>query len=344
MFEGQNHYVIIGNGVAGNEAAKYLREHDSDSRITIITAGRLLFYNRYELPRIFHEDCDWRDFLVNPPEYYEKNRIIVRRNSLVNTVDSARKTLTLDHKEEISYDALLVASGGRNYLPEHLTDSAHLFDNFQTFRAAQKVRDTLPKGGKVVMLGGDMIGLDLARNLVVNNYQVTVLASEQTFWPHVLQNSERTKFLEALEHMGIEVIDGLAVERVEEGGRGMSARKIKLGDGREIFADIVMSFYGLTPSVEFMLGSGVDIERGLLVNTHLQTTDKSIWAAGDVCQIWSSEENRYRFYYGWKNVKMMGEIAAKNMTGEDITIKTIPDENIFLNKKNEIDSPYWEYE
>ncbi len=138
------HYVIIGNGVAGNEAAHHLRERDPNSRITIVTAGRLLFYNRYQLPRMFHDTCDWRDFLVHPPEYYDDNRIVVRRNSLVTYVDAARKTLMLAHKEELSYDALLVASGGSAYLPAELADSAHLLDSFHTYRDACKVRDRGP--------------------------------------------------------------------------------------------------------------------------------------------------------------------------------------------------------
>ena len=93
-------------------------------------------------------------------------------------------------------------------------------------------------------------------------------------------------------------------------------------DGRELAGDVVMPFYGLIPSLEFMVGSGVDIERGLLVNPELRTTDPHIWAAGDVCQIWSAEDNAYRFYYGWKNVKAMGELAARNMTGAEEPFQT----------------------
>ncbi|MCB1830267.1 MAG: FAD-dependent oxidoreductase, partial [Gammaproteobacteria bacterium] len=151
------HYVIIGNGVAGNEAAYFLRQRDPESRITIITAGRLLFYSRYELPRLFHESCDWRDFLVNPVEYYVNNRINVRRNSFVTHVDAQRRTLSLAHKEDITYSQLLVASGGASYLPAELDEFAPLLNGFNLYSAACKVRDILPKQGKVVMLGGDVL-------------------------------------------------------------------------------------------------------------------------------------------------------------------------------------------
>jgi NAD(P)H-nitrite reductase large subunit len=338
------HYVIIGNGVAGNEAAHQLRQRDPNSRITIVSAGRLLFYNRYQLPRMFHDECDWRDFLVHAPEYYDDNRIVVRRNSPVTTVDAARKMLMLAHKEEVQYDKLLVASGGSAYLPEELADSAHLLDRFLTYRDACKMRDTLPKGGKVIMLGGDVLGLDLARNLVDEGYGVTVVTSEQTFWPHRVDKKERPKFIDALRQMGMEIIEDARVARVEEGVKGMSARRVLFADGREIFADVVMPFYGLVPAADFMVGSGVDMERGLLVKPDLRTTDASIWAAGDVCQIWSGEENRYRFYYGWKNIKRMGEIAGRNMTGDDAAIETFSDDALYIDKKGRIGTPYWEYD
>lgn len=142
------HYVIIGNGVAGNEAAFHLRQRDPESRITIITAGRLLFYSRYELPRLFHENCDWRDFLVHPVEYYVDNRINVRRNSFVTHVDADRKKLMLAHKEEIHYSQLLVASGGASYLPAELDEFAPLLNGFNLYSSACKVRDILPRRGR----------------------------------------------------------------------------------------------------------------------------------------------------------------------------------------------------
>ena len=80
------------------------------------------------------------------------------------------------------------------------------------------------------------------------------------------------------------------------------------------------------------------------MNTNLRTTDENIWAAGDVCQIWSAEENQYRFYYGWKNVKKMGEITARNMTGDDVVWKTTSDEQLFIDEKGHVVSPYWQHD
>ena len=82
----------------------------------------------------------------------------------------------------------------------------------------------------------------------------------------------------------------------------------------------------------------------LLVNPQLRTANEHIWAAGDVCQIWSPEENHYRFYYGWKNVKMMGRIAAVNMTGGNEAVSTFKEDKLMINNQGELDSTLWEYD
>jgi len=339
------HYVIIGNGAAGNEAAWHLRHRDPDSRITLITAGKLLFLNRYELPRVFEGVDDWRDYLVYPPGYYTEQGITVRRNTWVDHVEPAQRQLELRHKETVSFDKLLVTSGGGGYLPEALREYRHLLHDFSTFRDAVRMREALPKnGGEVLLLGGDMRGLDLARHLVKNGHKVTVVASDHLFWPHEIPSEEKPAYIGALKHMGLEVITDREPVSIEQGPKGMQARRVIFDDGEELHGDVVTAFYGLMPALGFMLGTGVDIERGLLVNPQLRTANENIWAAGDVCQIWSPEENRYRFYYGWKNVKMMGRIAAINMTGGEEAVSTFREDKLFISEQGEIDSPFWEYD
>ena len=339
------HYVIIGNGAAGHEAAYQLRQRDPDSRITLVTAGKLLFLNRYEFPKVLDGVDDWREFLVDPPEYYDEQRIIVRRNSWVISVNTQRQVLELRHKEPVSYDKLLVASGGGGYLPEYLREYRSLLHDFNTFKNAMQVRTDLPSsGGKIVLLGCDIKGLDLARTLVKYHHEVVVVATEQLFWPHEVATEELDQYIAALEHMGMQVLRGHKVTKIEAGLEGMRARRVVFDDGSEIHGDIVMGFYGLMPNLKFMVGAGVDIARGLLVNPQLRTVNDNIWGAGDVCQIWSPEENQYRFYYGWKSVKMMGRIAAINMTGGHETVSTFEENKLFINDKGEIDSTYWGYD
>ena len=215
------HYVIIGVGIAGNQAAGTLRERDPDCRITIITMASLPYYNRYDLPRVFRGCSEWRELIVHPPAYYERERIILRRNNRVVNVDGRGRSISFAHNEDIHYDRLLVCSGGRSHLPEGLSEYKRLMNGFTNFETAITVSKLLPPGGRVVMLGGDMIGLDLARTLVDTGYQVTLVVSLYTFWPHRVDAKERAKCLEALERMGIELFD--APPSGARGGRRQGA-------------------------------------------------------------------------------------------------------------------------
>ena len=338
------HHVIIGNGITGSRAAEVLRERDPSARITIVTGDALLFYNRYDLPDVFEGKHDWVDYLVYPPVFYEDHQITVRRKTLVTEVNTRNRQLMLSHREPLSYDNLLIATGGVGYIPARLLDMVELMHSFGNIRSAMNVYEALPSGGTVVILGGDVVGLDLARRLAGNGYRVILIAGERTCWPHDVDPQRWPEYRAGLEKLGLEVIDQVQAVKIEKGTKTGARRKVTLDDGRKVQGDVVMPFYGLVPSVDFVSQAGIDIERGILVDTQLKTGRDDIWAAGDVCQIWSQEHNDYRFYHGWKNVKTMGEVAACNMTGEQIAFSSMVDEDLHLTGKGTLHSPYWEHD
>jgi len=335
------HHVIIGGGSAGYGAAMALRARDALCRISMITMDHLPFYNRYDLPRVFRGCHDWRDLLAVAPAQYDVLNIQLRRASRVIDVRGADRTVTLSHQETLHYDRLLVCTGGRAYLPENLGESAGLINGFGSFEAAMRVWQALPGCGTVIMIGGDMIGIDLALTLLDTGYHVTLIANPQTFWPHVVAPEKRQALLAALAATGVTVIDGNRPVGVAAGPAGKAARTVTLEDGAEITGDVVMAFCGIVPSVEFMLGAGIDIERGILVDPHLHTTDENIWAAGDVCQIWNDKAKTYNFYHGWNNVRIMGELAARNMSGADEVFDVNVEDRIEIDAQGQLRSTFW---
>ncbi|MBL8481276.1 MAG: FAD-dependent oxidoreductase [Rhodocyclaceae bacterium] len=340
------HHVIIGSGVAGNQAAETLRRRDPDSRVTMITLSKLPFFNRYDLPRVFHGERDWRKLIVFAPEYYLDHGIGLRRATRVTGVDGARRTLALAHNETVHFDTLLVASGASPYIPAELAEYRPLMHGFASFQDAVAAADALPPGGHAVLMGGDTTGLDLGRTLLATGYRVSVVADQHLLWPHEVTAALRPRYFDALRGMGFTVIDAEPrgqMSAVRAAGAGRPARTLVFNDGSEIGADIVMPFFGIAPAIDYMLGSGADIERGLLVQPDLRTTNEAIYAAGDVCQIWSDADKRYRFYHGWKNVRAMGELAALNVTGAGLPWVPSQDESLQLCADGRLHSPFWEY-
>lgn len=338
---GAPHHVIIGSGSAGFGAACTLREGDADCRITLITMDGLPFYHRFDLPQIFRGTHDWRDLLEVPPAHYEQNRITLRRRTRVVDVNGSAQTVELAHRESLAYDRLLVCAGGRGYLPENLAPYAEHFHGFGSFEAAMTLYRDLPAGGTAIMIGGDMIGIDLALTLLDTGYRVILIVTAQTFWPHEVAEADRAPLFAALRARGAEVIEDRRAVAVARRVNGRTSCTVTFDNGDDVSGDVVMSFCGLVSSVEFMLGADVDIERGLLVDPELRTSNPSIWAAGDVCQIWNDAHKSYEFHHGWKNVRMMGELAARNMLGAHEIFTLAAEDRIGVGDDGNIELTFW---
>ena len=335
------HHVIIGSGSAGFGAAKTLRAADQNCRVTMITMDSLPFYHRYDLPQIFRGRQDWRDLLDVPPSKYDELDIKLRRRTHVVDVEGSSQLISLSHQETVAYDRLLVCAGGRSYLPENLTNHTDLIHGFGSFEAAMRIYKDLPKGGTAIIIGGDMVGIDLALTLLDTGYKVALIANQQTFWPHEMTATEQKPLLKALVAKGMTVFADRRPIGVSDNCSNSAARCVTLEDGTEVIGDVVMSFCGLSPSVEFMHGADVDIERGILVTPELRTSNETIWAAGDVCQIWHDKEKTYKFYHGWKNVRVMGELAARNMLGGHEIFDVNVEDQIGVGPDGQLNSTFW---
>jgi MFS family permease len=187
------HHVIIGSGSAGHAAAVTIRGRDPNARITLVTLSSLPFYNRYDLPSMFRGKTDWRDLLAVPPKTYDDLGITLRRNTRVVNVDGQARTITFAHNEQIAFDKLLVCSGGAGYVPEVLSQYRPLISGFGSFESATVTCKALPPGATAIMIGGDMMGIDLAMTLLDTGRKVVLAVNDYTFWPHKLSAAERAK-------------------------------------------------------------------------------------------------------------------------------------------------------
>ena len=256
--------------------------------------------------------------------------------------------LGLAHREEVGYDQLLIASGGGAQLPPRLAEYRPLLHGFTTYRGAIATADALPEGGTAIMLGGDILGIDVAQAMTATGRRVVLVPTEQAFWPHRVEP-------EALPR----AVRGARPGR-DRGGRGRvrssgsrppggmrtrRRRRVTLADGRTLDG---RGGDGLlrAAAVARLHGSA----RGSTSSAACWSTrscappTRSIWAAGDVCQIWSAEDNAYRFYYGWRNVKAMGHLAARNMTGAEETFHTFHDETLSVDADGRLHSSFWDYD
>lgn len=311
-------YVLIGNGAAGNRAAELLRERDPDGVITIVSRGTLLQYRRDRLNDLFDGRTDWRDYLVNAPDFYTEKGIRVRRQSTVVKVDADAGSVVFANGEAIGFDKLLVATGGERYLPDDLLDFADQCHFFDSYEEAMTLRRALPDGGRVLILGGDMAAIGLARKLREHGHGVALVPHERSFRPHLVDEAAQGPYLAALEKMGIEVLAPGPIDGIEAADSGSGAKRVRFAGGGEATADIVLPAYGSVPAVDFMHGTGVEIERGILVGATQRSAKENVWAAGNACQLEPTEKGIH--IYNRDLVLQMGEVAARDMIGDPLEL------------------------
>jgi len=310
------HYVIIGNGTAGNRAADVLRAGDPEARITIVSDEFFPFYYRHLLADYVVGDKDENDLVVRPPSHYKQNRIRLRLGQTLVKVDLKTKTLYLKHMEKLHYTRLLLCVGSKPRIPEiHYAFRGH-FTVMKTLAHARALRERLAQIHHALIAGGDLVSLRVAKALLRCGKTVSFLIDEGSFWPLELTPDRRVELAKALARVGIDVLPEDALRSVEPAPSGeylVTTRK-----DRKLSCDLVGAFFGLVPDVDFLLGSGLDIDRGILVSDGLETNVPHVYAAGDCAQVYNPAIRNYWVSIGWPNAERLGEVAAKNILGETV--------------------------
>jgi NAD(P)H-nitrite reductase large subunit len=293
------HYVIIGDGTAGNVAADALRSGDGDARITVISAEPTHYVYRHRLAGFLTEKHGFDALIVHPPEWYEERRIQLRLAQPVTQVRPRDKSILLAHRERINYDKLLICSGERHRIPEYLSHFEQSINRFST-------------GKDALRLGGDMVGLQLISELLPAGKKVTLVMDEYRFWPFEFDDQMRDLMAQALANKGVEVLKDDFVTDVQKQNGGLL---VKTRGGARIATDEAILCSGMVSCLEFLADSGIDMQEGVLVNDHLETSVDDVWAAGGCAQIYYQEIKDYRCSTGYVNAMTQGELAAKNMLG-----------------------------
>lgn len=308
-----DHYVIIGNGPSGNAAAARARELDRGARITIISDEFFPYYYRHKLREYIVGGCEESDLVVRPPEYYTDLGIRLRLGQRVTRLDAGARTLYLAHMEKVTYTGLLLCVGSTPRIPETCYAFREHLRVLGSLRHACGLREAMRAVQRIVICGGDMVSFRVAATLAAHGKDVAFLVDEDAFWPLELTPDRRADFAQALEARGVTVLCDDALAGVEASDGQYVART---KSGVQIQCDLVGGFFGLTPAVEWLHGSGLDIERGILVDETLRTNLPSIFAAGDCAEVYRPDLRTYWVSRGWPNALALGEAAARNLLGD----------------------------
>lgn len=306
--------IIIGNGISGVTAARYIRKR-SDEEIMIISAESKYFFSRTALMYVYMGHMKFEHTQPYEPYFWDKNRIQLKE-ARINKVDTEKKQLITDNGEKIDYDKLIIATGSKpNKFGWKGQDSIGVQGLYSKQDLELMERNTTGIKNAVVV-GGGLIGIEMAEMLLTRGIKVDFLVRESHFWNSVLPKQDAELIMRHLtKHHGLTMHYSTELDEIHPDQNGR-VESITTKSGNKIDCQFVGLTAGVSPNVDFLKDAGIEINRGILVNEYLETSVKDVYAIGDCAEFRQPIEGRRPVEQVWYTGKFMGETVAYTLTGE----------------------------
>jgi NAD(P)H-nitrite reductase large subunit len=332
------HYIVIGNGPAGNQAAFTLREKAPEARITIISGNVGGSFRPHLLPDFIAGKIPEESLFVVTPDRYKEKEITFRHGQRVVKLDPNEKTVILDHKEVISFDGLIIAVGGKPRIPEHLHSFEGLMLTLKTVEDAHVWISRLAGVDSILLIGGDLTSLAVTKALLHLQKKVYLMLTEHAFWPLRPDEALFAEVSDRLACRGVEVLGG-EIRKIVPSPPGDSFT-VQFNHRPDLQVGLVGAFYGLSPEIDFLRRSGFRMDRGILVDEYLNTGFEGVYATGDCAQIYHPGLRNYWVSIGHANAVTLGKVAANNLLGGKSQV-TVPTESVFELEEINVNTSWW---
>lgn len=311
--------VIIGNGIAGVTAARHIRKL-SDHRIIIISAETDYFFSRTALMYVYMGHMKFEHIQPYENWFWEKNRIELVRG-YVTQVDADNKQLLVDNTKKLHYDKLIIATGSKPNKFGWPGQDLHGVQGLYSKQDLDLLEVNAPnkeKCNRAVIVGGGLIGIELAEMLRSRDIPVTFLVRERSFWNGVLPEGESQMINEHIRehHIDLRLSSNLKEIVSDENDRVKAV--IVQETGEEIPCDFVGLTAGVSPNIDFLKDSGIELGRGVKVNRFLETNKEDVYAIGDCAEQREAIGKRRPIEAVWYTGRMMGETVAQTICGNRV--------------------------
>ena len=310
----ENFYVIIGNGAAGLSAAKAIRERDLTGSIIMISNEPYVTYNRPMLTKSMVAELNAEQIQVEPKEWYEENNIHLLLDKEVTAVNTEEKEVELSDGTKLKYTKLVYALGSECFIPPIPgTDKPEVIA-IRCMSDIEKLESILDRVNNVVVIGGGVLGLEAAWEMKKAKKQVVVLEAAPQIMGRQLDASASEMLTAVSQSCGIDIHAGVQIASIEG---DTSVSSVKLGDGREFPADLVIVSAGVRANAAIAQNAGLKINRGVVVNEEMMTSCSDIYACGDCAEY---EGVNYAI---WPQALEQGKVAGANAAGDHLTYTTV---------------------
>lgn len=306
-------YLIIGNSAGGIGAAEAIREMDGVGVVTIISDEPYPAYSRPLISEYLAGGCPLERMLFRPADFYERNNIHTFLGRRVKRLDIHEHTIELEDERRITWERLLLATGGLPIVPQIEGIKRRGVFTFTTLDDAKVIDRFLDGAAGAVVIGGGLIGVSVTEALVKRGIEVTVVEMKERLLNTILD--EETSALEetALRQAGVSIVTGHTVVKINGNSAEETVSGVTLDDGSQIPGNLVIIAIGVWPRTELV--SDIMINRGIVVDRYMMTSSPDVYACGDAAEAYDIIYGENRLTPIWPNAYIGGRIAGFNMAG-----------------------------
>ncbi len=328
--------VIIGNGISGITCARNIRKN-SDDEITVISGETEHFFSRTALMYIYMGHMKFEHTKPYEDFFWSKNRITLLKE-YINTVDIHKKTLLTRDNKTIPFDKLVIASGSItkkfNWPGQNLKGVLSLY----SYQDLQEIEERTKNISNAVIVGGGLIGIELAEMLHSRGIEVTMLVTEKYYWNSILPQTDSELVGNHIEKHGIKVLYETGLKEIIGDSYG-NVHSIITTKEEIIKCPVIGITTGVTPNVNFLTNSEIEVDKGILINNYFETNVANVYAIGDCAQFRESVNGRKTIEQVWYTGRMHGETLAQTIVGN----KTAYNPGPWFNSAKFLDLEYQTY-
>ncbi len=330
------HIAILGNGISGITAARFIRKF-SDHDITVISGETDHFFSRTALMYIYMGHMRFEDTKPYQDWFWEQNRIHLVR-AWIDNIDFEKKQLRTTQEKVISYDKLVLALGSSPNKFGWPGQDLRRVQGMVSYQDLQGMLDASENLERAVIVGGGLIGIEMAEMFHSRHIPVTFLVREASFWNAVIPPEESEMINRHIREHGIDLRLKTELKEIMDDGTG-AAGAVVTNHGDQIECQFVGLTAGVHPSIGFLKDSPLEVQKGILVDAYLQTNLPDVYAIGDCAQIREPKPGRRPIEAVWYTGRMMGETVAHGICGNPVAY----DPGIWFNSAKFFDIEYQIY-
>ncbi|NTW71558.1 MAG: NAD(P)/FAD-dependent oxidoreductase [Eubacteriaceae bacterium] len=297
--------VIIGNGAAGLSAAEEIRKNNKEVKVHMVTNESYYTYYRTRLSHFLEKEFEIDDVYIHPESWYKENYIDMIFNKTVEKIDKAQKTVYLSGGDTLHYDKLLLANGSSSFMPPVKGNDKEGVFSLRSMDDVLAIQNYAKGIKKTAVIGGGLLGLEAANSLNNMGLDVTVIEFADRLLPRQMDLEGSQVVKNIVEEQGVHLLLNSQVEEIT----GDKVSGIKLKDGQVLEASLVLFSAGVRSNIQLAKNLGLEISRAVVVDEYMQTSEKDIYAAGDVAEFHNMSFNI------WPIALEQGKIAAKSILG-----------------------------